>query len=262
MRSQVLCCPIVVALLLFLAAGPPARGDTIAFSAGSGNLSAKAIFTIAGGNLVVTLVNTSNVDVTQQADLLTAVFWDDVNNPTLSVTGGSAFLASGSNAYYGNGTVFNWTQANLAGIPTGDVGTEYAFKHSAGGLPGVSQHYGLSSAGLGIVSPSDRFETTYPDGLLSPPADPDGSNFGISSAGDVLATPINTPQNKPFIKNGIVMTLTGNATTVAGISNVRFQYGTGLSEPHITSIVPIPASVWSSLAMLGLLGIGSLRRKG
>src|SRR5262245_20520295 len=72
-------------------------------SAASGaNLSASATFDVVGGNLTVTLTNTSNDDVTVQGDVLTAVFFS-VSGPALGLNSmaGSAVLAPGSGVYFG-----------------------------------------------------------------------------------------------------------------------------------------------------------------
>src|SRR5262245_50570584 len=53
-----------------------AFGDSVTFAGSSGTNSASATFTVVGGNLQITLVNTGTKDATAISDALTAVFFD------------------------------------------------------------------------------------------------------------------------------------------------------------------------------------------
>lgn len=187
-------------------------------SASVGTRAASALFHVSGTDLIVTLTNTTPNDVLVPVDLLTAVFWDSSVTLTLGRTSG--VLAGGSAVVFG--------PAPAGGI----IGGEYAYKGALAGAPHGAK-YGISSAGFGLFGPGDLF----PGPDLEPPASPDGMNYGLLSAGDNPATgnPAVTGGN-PLIKNAVVLTLSGlpagfDPSTM--ISNVSFQYGTGLEEPNI-----------------------------
>jgi len=174
---------------------------------------------------------------------LTAVFFD-IDPTTVALTPVSAKLA-GSTVYFGTSGV------------DGNVGGEWAYGSGLTGAPG-NAGLGTSSSGFNLFG-----QANFNGDNLQGPAAVDGLQYGITSAGDDPATG-NTPVTgeNALIKNAVTFTFrTSGPDPIASIRNVSFQYGTGLTEPRITSIVPIPASVWSSFAMLGLLGIGQLRKK-
>ena len=187
------------------------------FEESYGSLKAKATFDTSGTNLIVTLENTSLNDVLVPIDVLTAVFFDIAGDPALTPV--SAVLLGGSVVYFG-GT-----------DPGGVVGGEWAYASGLSGAPGDASQ-GISSTGLGLFGPGDLFPGTD----LDSPASPNGLNYGITSAGDNLATG-NWPVTgkEPLIKNGVVFTLSGlpEGFALSDISNVYFQYGTSLDEPHI-----------------------------
>jgi YgiT-type zinc finger domain-containing protein len=97
--------------------------------------------------------------------------------------------------------------------------------------------------------------------------------YGLLSAGDDTTTDNGGIVNAAGeIKHAVVFVLSGLPASWV-ISNVSFQYGTGLTEPNVpgqvcetcgnTEIVPVPAAAWlfgSALACLGLLGMR--RRRG
>src|SRR5690242_90885 len=78
---------------------PQAQAGTATFTGSVGTLSASVEFAVVGGNLQVTLTNTSLNDINAAAGLLTAVFFDVAGNPTLTPV--SALIAPGSTEQYG-----------------------------------------------------------------------------------------------------------------------------------------------------------------
>jgi hypothetical protein len=244
-----------MALLGILAVGAmalPAQATSVTFSGSLGSLSASAAFAADGlGGLTVTLTNTSTNDVLVQADVLTAVFFQLDGNPALTKV--SALVASGSTAYF-------YAPA------TTNVGKEWAY------LGGE----GISATGLNIFGPGDRFDTT--GNLTGPPSGSVGGvDWGITSAGDNLATPNHpTPPgpvtgSNPLIQNAVVFTFSGlplGFDVNTDISDVVFQYGSDLCDPHFggdppppppPGAVPEPVTVLSGL--MGLGGLGAYLRK-
>jgi MYXO-CTERM domain-containing protein len=218
------------------------------FTGSSGSLAASVDFTVNGsGQLVVTLTNTSTADVTEPAQLLTAVFFN-VTGGALSLTRDSAVLAPGSSVFYD-------PQGQPAG---GVVGGEWAYKSGSLniGTPG-SRSYGISSTGIDLFGPGDRF----PGPDLEPPPSPDGPQYGILSAGDDTATGNGgITGSGGLIKNAVVFTL-GNAGAnfdLSRITNVYFFYGTALGEGgYDGNLVPTPGAV----SLMGLAGLAAMRRR-
>ncbi len=102
---------------------------------GGGTRSADAVFTVIGGtNLQVVLTNTYGGDVTNTANLLTAVFFNISGGP-VTLTPVSALLTAGS-------VVFNGSNGG------GNVGGEWAYNNSFAGPSGTNK--GIGSAGFGI----------------------------------------------------------------------------------------------------------------
>lgn len=232
------------ALILMSWAGP---SHALLVSGSSGSLSASADFQVVGGNLQVTLTNTSAADVLAPGDVLTAVFFNLAGNPTLTRV--SAVLNTGSTVFY-----------DPDGQPAGGVvGGEWAYNSGFSPVNGATQ--GISSTGLGLFGPSDLF----PGPDLAPPTSPDGVQYGLLSAGDNTATG-NTgiTGSGGLILNSVVFTLSGLPAgfTEAGISNVLFQYGTDLSETRFPGgVVPEPSTVALALTGLVPLGLVQLRRR-
>jgi len=209
----------------------------LSFSAENGNLSASVDFTNVGGNLVVTLTNTSTFDVLVPADVLTAVFFD----MSASLSPSSAVLNGGSQVIYG-------------AQPTGGiVGGEWQYLAGLTGAPDGATK-GISSAGFGLFG-----SPNFPGPDLDSPAAIDGLNYGILSAEDITATGNTGVTGEPLIKNSVVFTLSGTFD-LASIENVSFQYGTALDEPNIK--VPEPVTIVGlGFALLGLGAIATRRFK-
>lgn len=216
-----------------------ASATAITFNGSSGSLAASVTFDTSGTDLIVTLTNTSINDVLVPADILTAVFWN-VNGDPLSLTRTSAVLNAGSSVVFGSTD------------PGNVVGGEWAYKSGLMGAP-FGTTYGISSSGFGLFGPGDVFPGTN----LQGPADPDGLQYGITSAGDNTGTG-NTPVTgtNALIKNSVVFTLSGlpkEFDPSESIKGVVWQYGTALDEPHF----PEPATGGLLLLAGGVL----LRRR-
>jgi hypothetical protein len=179
-----------------------AQAVPIVFTGSSGVLSASASFDIVGGNLQVTLTNTSTADTLVPSDVLTAVFFNVAGNPSLTPLSGTL---AGTTLYGATGP---------------NVGGEWAYNN---GLNQFGANSGISSAGFGLFGPPDLFPGPNLDG----PDSPNGLNYGIVSAGDNAATGNAGVTGVPLLKGSVVFTLSG-ITSVAGISNITFQYGTSL----------------------------------
>src|SRR5262249_38071850 len=136
--------------------------------------------------------NTSDGDVLMPVDVLTAVFFD-VSGPALSLTPTSAVLNGGSTVFFGTTD------------PGNVVGGEWAYKGGLVGEP-AGDHYGISSTGINLFGPGDRF----PGNNLQGPDSPDGLQYGITSAGDNPATG-NSPVtgDNALIQNSVVFHLSG-----------------------------------------------------
>jgi hypothetical protein len=222
--------PVAIALV----AGGSAFASPFTLTASQGERAALASFEVLGSELIITLQNTSTSDVFEPTYVLTSLFFD-VSGTPLVLTPISAVVPSGSTVLFG-GT-----------DPGGEVGGEWAYKSGLAGAP-YGATYGLSSAGLGLVGPGDRF----PGSNLQGPTSPDGLQYGITSAGDVPTTG-NAPVtgDNALIRNTVVFRLSGVPSGFdpsTQIGNVAWQYGTTLADPHI----PEPASV-ILLAVSGLL---------
>lgn len=230
-----------VALFLIFVAGlswpVAAVAGPITYTFTNGGLGASAEFVRSGSDLIVTLTNTGTADAIVPTDILTAVYFEVDGNPALTRT--SAVVPITSDVFeIGTGTLET----------PGDrvVGGEWAFLITSG----------ISSTGLGIFGPGDRF----PGANLQGPDSPGGVEFGIIPAADNLLTGNGGITGSWMIRNAAVFTLAGfSAEPDAAIGNVVFQYGTALDEPQYGGDIPEPSSF--VLAALGLIGLVVWRRR-
>ncbi|WP_338116611.1 XDD4 family exosortase-dependent surface protein [Symmachiella dynata] len=236
----------VVALGLL---GSSAQAESFMFS--QGTRAAQADFDVVGGNLQVTLTNTSAFDTLVPVDVLTALYFDILGNPSLSAD--SARVGTGSSIIYDTAT--------------SDVGGEWAYRQGigSGALPD-GQSYGLSSTGMGVFGRWDIIGGPN----LAGPVSPGGLQYGIASAGDNPATGNGGIRNTGgLIKNSAVFTLSSlpPGFSLDRIDNVRFQYGTSLLEPSFLPGIPqdaLPAVPEpSSFVLLGIgaVGLGAFVRR-
>lgn len=237
-----------LAVVAMLAISNVAAADSITFNAtGPGangaTLFASATFEVSGSSLIVTLANTAPPEhfAAVPADVLQAIYFDIAGTPALTPV--SALLAPGSIAI------------NASQPAGGNVGGEWAY---AAGLVGAPHDaaYGISAAGHGFFGAANF---NGPD--LDPPVAVNGMNYGIVSGIASNANPqLSGNRANPLIQNAVVFTLDlGNQQLSArDISNVSFQYGTSLTDPNITPIVPEPMTL--SLMALGIAGLALRKR--
>ena len=228
--------------LAFFANASTAWADFVTFTAsGSGGLSASATFEVSGTDLIVTLTNTSSMDVWVPSQVLTGV-WFSAPGSMVVMT---AEVAPGSG-------VNSATSAGNGAFP--DVGGEFAYR---GGLSmNFGSNSGISSSGLGVFGPGDRFNGHN----LAGPTSPDGLQYGITSHGDNPSTGNGGISGTPLIQNSVVFVLCGwrSNWNLSSITNVFFQYGTSLDDTRLRA-VPEPGVL--ALLGLGLVGMVFAVRK-
>jgi hypothetical protein len=228
---RILVCAGIIGITSLAPSAAQASSITFTGSNGSG-LAASVTFDDVGGNLQVTLTSTGG-DPAIPADILTGIFFDMAGSPTLTVL--SAILGSGSFVTNGGTT-----------DPGGVVGGEWAYKTAPSLAWGAD--YGISSTGLGLFGPGNLF----PGNNLAGPVEPDGDQYGIVSTAQTAGNDQPGIAGTPFIEDTVVLTLSGlpdGFDPSQSISNVTFQFGSSLEEPHLPgspgdpSPVPEPASL-------------------
>ncbi len=218
----------------------------ITFTGTSGGLKASAIFEVSASNLVVTLANTSAVDVRAPGEVLTGVFFTLTGDPTLIPV--SALLNTGSSVFY-----------DADGQPAGGVvGGEWAYANHLAGAPGSADE-GISSSGLGLFGAGN-----FPGAnLAGPPLGAvNGVQYGLLSAGDNPATGNQgITGSGGLAKHSVIFTLSGVSSVFdpaapGAITQVSFQYGTSLDETNLPGVPPATPQPVPEPGTLGLLGIG------
>ena len=244
---------VVAVLALAVVLSGTAFATTIAFTGGEGSRWAEAEFTLEGSSLTLQLSNLSTTDALVPTDVLTAVFF---STGGFDFTPGKATLASGSTVLHAPkrdayGTrIYNGTYAG------GDVGAEWAYAAGLTGAPhGATQ--GVSSSGMDLFGPKDRFDTA-PRHDLQSPTSPDGLQYGITTAGDNKSTGNSNMTGKYALIQGPVnfTFVVESGFTLDSIANVSFQYGTCLGEPNVPGNPPAPPSLVPEPNSMVLVGLG------
>lgn len=234
LTNSIALAPALAVSSLVVVLAMPANAVTFKGSDSSREASAK--FTIVGDKLTVKLSNISTTDSLVPTDILTAVFFNLSGNRKL--TKQSALVAHGSEVVY-----------DPDGQPAGrNVGGEWAYRNDIN-VHGSSQ--GISSTGLSLFGSKDRFGGPN----LAGPDSPNGLQYGLLSAGDNLATGNKGVKGSGgLIQNSVIFTFLGaSGLTEDEITNVSFQYGTSLTEPHLSGMKEIPEP--STSGALGLFGL-------
>jgi hypothetical protein len=254
---------LTIMALIALPAGAEGASVTFAGSMTTGGYSyaATATFATNGNDLIVTLMNTATQDVLDPARVLTAVFFHINGDPTLTPI--SAEVPG--------------TRSVVFAPPGGagpDVGMEWAYKDglSVPGRPGFD--LGISSSGLGLFGPQDLFTLIPPGGQsLQGPDSPNGLQYGITAAGDNMATGNSkVTGSSALIKDSVLFRLAMGPDIIdpSAVTGVDFQYGTSLTEVHMGGLcmdcgppsVPEPGTLAFLLGgALALFVLASLRRR-
>jgi len=246
--------PALLSAVILVAAATSlsASAAPVLYSGVSGTRSATANFSVTGSQLQVVLSNVSTSDVLVPTDVLTGVFFNVLGNlaltPISALTGGPTYLGT----------------TNVSGAGS-SVGGEWAYLNS---LSQYSANSGISSSGLGIFGGGDVFP---PGTNISGPASPNGLQYGLASLGDNQATGNAEVLGSELTKYSVTFLLSGVAASfnpLTAITNVTFQYGTNLSEPHFagqpeggtrSNAIPEPATL--GLVGVSLLALAALRRR-
>ena len=192
---------------------------------GGVTLNASALFSVSGTTLTVTLRNTGDSTGTSTTDVpanqLTGVFFDLPTGITLAPT--TATISAN--------TIVQASTCNPGPCTAATTNVGGEFIYGTGNFSGHNGNSGISSSGY-ISGSSGNFGTTN----LDDPSAPNGINFAII-APRTAANPFNPNgglSSEPLIDGAVVFTMaiSGGTLLESQISNVSFQYGTSLYEPH------------------------------
>jgi len=217
--------------------------------------AASAKFVINNTQLDLRLTNLAPTAAKEPTEILTAVFFD-LQPGTPALTPGSALVAPGS--------MINTNNVLTAGSV---VGGEWAYAY---GTLAYNGDQGISSSGFGLFGSAN-----FPGPNIQGPVAVDGAQYGIIGphgiATDQNGNPVSPlrstgPKPQSFIQNAVDFTLTDGNLTGYKVSNVVFQYGTSLLDPHFVPAggggppaVPEPLTVIGVFA--GLCGLAGYVRK-
>jgi PEP-CTERM motif-containing protein len=246
-HNRLLTIPLICAAMAAIISSPaPAADLLVSASHPTLPLSASINFHADGSDLIVTFTNTAQTDVLAPPEILTAVYYD-VTGPSLGLGRTSAVIGPTSSLLFPPATAFD-------PAPKG-VGGEWEYDEGVTNAP-LGQEYTIRSAGLGINGVGGRF----PGDNLQGPANVNGLQYGITSAGDNPATG-NSPVTggNALIKNQVIFILSGlpfGFDPMAMISNVQFQYGTSRCDAAGSVDICFSSSVIPEPSTIILIGLG------
>ncbi|RAM52804.1 MAG: PEP-CTERM sorting domain-containing protein [Hapalosiphonaceae cyanobacterium JJU2] len=173
--------------------------------------------------------------ISNPSDVLTAVFWDYNGSPlNLSLLSATASTVVSGSSTVGNnvdllGSLNEWKLPNAS---------------NTNGLPGITQDYGIGTAGLGIFQGGGGQQFNY--GIISNYSD--DANKAVKDG--------------TFVKGSATFLLSGLTSDfdITKIGNIRFQYGTSLSEASLTPTptpAPAPAPAPTSKGTISFSATGS-----
>lgn len=240
--------------IVFPVSGTSAAGNPVSFS---------ATLAISGSTLTVQLDNTSPVNSTDAADVLTSVYFDilsGTSRPTLNYTGASGFLflaRSGTTDlpyYYSPQTYtqISGSASNIRAVNNGDASWQFKTM-DATAAPQLG--FGIGTVGNSGFGPNNGFTPQ----IVGPPGNT-MINFAIYRGGDI--DPNGVLNNKYLVKNTATFTFTGvSGYTEANIvDTVVFGLGTN-PDSTLTVSLPEPSTYClSALAAAALVVRRVMRR--
>jgi len=216
-------------------------------------LSASVVFNYSqsSNQLSITLIN--NDAVSDPSDALSAVFWDYAGSPlNLSLTSAIAptVVTDSTGTVVTTGTNVNLKNTDGAGhVEWGFASTTASSGLGGSGGTAVSEQYGLGTAGFGIspgfgLSGGQQFNYGIINGYTNPNPAVKGGTFVQGQAN--------------FVLSGLP-----TGFDITKIEDVRFQYGTALSDAALTAStspsVPTNVPEPSATLALGLMALGMLK---
>jgi hypothetical protein len=243
MKKRVLTGAIAAGVAAIGCLGQMGSAEALSFTgtsnnpASSNNLSAIADFQIVGTNLQIVLTNTGDL-ATRPSDALTAIFWDMGGTPILTYSTGTAPTVT---RFSPSSSQSNVNLRNVGG------NEEWRYAFNSTNLLGLTQSYGLGTAGFGVFSGGGG-----------------GQQFQYGIVNGVGNSANNPVKAAFFVNNTATFSLSGVPVNfdLSSISNVRFQYGTNLDAPNFPGVtdptaVPTPAL----LPALAGMGLAAVRRR-
>jgi len=205
-----------------------------------------AQFTLVGSDLHVVLTNLDTA-ATANGQVLNGLFWSGAAGTYGKV---SAELTAGSSLV--TNPLGTYTGSEVAGEHWGYANT---------GPAGFNQ--GIASAGYGLFDNGNNPSVNsvfYAGGATPTLAGPDWGLIGGYGAGNKIGG-----GQSPFVKNSMTFVLSGVGSSP--ITQVRFQYGTSLTEQSFVVNKPgppstVPEGPSGTLFALGLLPLGALALSG
>jgi len=241
------------AAIMFPVSGTSALGHPVSFA---------ATLSIAGNTLTVKLDNTSPVDSTDAADVLTSFYFDmlsGTSRPTLTYAGAEGFLylvRSGTTDLPYHYTPQTYTQAsgsvsNIRAVNNGDESWQFRTMNVSS-APQLG--FGIGTVGNSAFSPNGFTPQVVGQGNTM-------INFAIYRGGDI--DPNGVLDNKYLVKNTATFTFTGVAgfTEAAIVDKVVFGLGTNPDSSFTVSVPEPAACATATAAALAIAAHAALRRR-